>query len=61
MWTFADGEWPPLIRLDLGDRLKATPESRLPRAEEVNVAPGSLGGPFRSLRPLFATVVKPDG
>ncbi|WP_246669268.1 MULTISPECIES: multicopper oxidase family protein [unclassified Bradyrhizobium] len=34
MWTFAEGEWPPVIRLNLGDRLEATLENRLPRAEE---------------------------
>jgi len=34
MWTFADGEWPPLIRLNLGDRLEAILENRLPRANE---------------------------
>jgi FtsP/CotA-like multicopper oxidase with cupredoxin domain len=34
MWTFAEGEWPPLIRLNLGDRLEATLENRLPRADE---------------------------
>jgi FtsP/CotA-like multicopper oxidase with cupredoxin domain len=34
LWTFTDGEWPPLIRLDLGDRLEATLENRLPRAQE---------------------------
>jgi FtsP/CotA-like multicopper oxidase with cupredoxin domain len=34
LWTFADGSWPPLIRLDLGDRLDAKLRNRLPRAEE---------------------------
>jgi len=34
MWTFADDAWPPLIRLNLGDRLEATLENRLPRAGE---------------------------
>jgi FtsP/CotA-like multicopper oxidase with cupredoxin domain len=34
LWTFAEGAWPPLIRLDLGDRLEATLENRLPRAHE---------------------------
>lgn len=34
LWTFSDGEWPPLIRLNLGDRLEATLENHLPRAEE---------------------------
>jgi FtsP/CotA-like multicopper oxidase with cupredoxin domain len=35
MWTFADGEWPPVIRLNLGDRLEATLENRLPRPDEI--------------------------
>lgn len=34
LWTFADGDWPPLIRLKLGDRLEATLENRLPRSGE---------------------------
>lgn len=34
MWTFADGQWPPLICLDLGDRLEVTLANRLPRANE---------------------------
>ena len=34
MWTFADGQWPPLIRLDLGDRLEVALTNRLPRANE---------------------------
>jgi len=34
LWTFADGAWPPVIRLDLGDRLVTTLENRLPRADE---------------------------
>jgi FtsP/CotA-like multicopper oxidase with cupredoxin domain len=34
MWTFADGAWPPLIRLNLGDRLDATLKNQLPRTEE---------------------------
>ena len=34
LWTFAEGQWPPLIRLQLGDRLDVTLENRLPRAGE---------------------------
>lgn len=34
MWTFADGQWPPVIHLNLGDRLEATLNNRLPRAGE---------------------------
>ena len=34
MWTFAEGAWPPVVRLDLGDRLVATLENRLPREGE---------------------------
>lgn len=34
LWTFADGPWPPLIRLNLGDRLEATLNNELPRAGE---------------------------
>lgn len=34
MWTFADGPWPPVVRLNLGDRLEATLENRLTRAGE---------------------------
>ena len=34
LWTFAEGQWPPLIRLDLGDRLEASLENHLPRAQE---------------------------
>ena len=34
MWTFAEGAWPPVIRLNLGDRLEATLENGLARAEE---------------------------
>jgi FtsP/CotA-like multicopper oxidase with cupredoxin domain len=34
LWTFGDGKWPPVFRLNLGDRLEATLENRLPRAEE---------------------------
>lgn len=35
MWTFTDGDWPPVIRLNLGDRLQATLENRLPRPNEA--------------------------
>src|SRR5262245_65149281 len=35
MWTFTTGDWPPVIRLDLGDQLEATLENRLPRAGEL--------------------------
>ena len=34
MWTFAEGTWPPVIRVALGERLEATLENRLPRPEE---------------------------
>ncbi|HWE75378.1 MAG TPA: multicopper oxidase family protein [Stellaceae bacterium] len=34
MWTFAEGAWPPVVRLDLGDRLEATLENHLTRAGE---------------------------
>jgi FtsP/CotA-like multicopper oxidase with cupredoxin domain len=34
LWTFAEGAWPPVIRVELGDRLVTTLENRLPRAEE---------------------------
>lgn len=34
MWTFAEGAWPPIIRLDLGDRLEATLENHLTRSGE---------------------------
>lgn len=34
MWTFADGHWPPVVRMDLGDRLVATLDNRLPRPDE---------------------------
>ncbi len=34
LWTFSGSEWPMLIRMNLGDRLEATLENRLPRAEE---------------------------
>jgi FtsP/CotA-like multicopper oxidase with cupredoxin domain len=35
LWTFAEGAWPPLIRLQLGDRLEATLTNQLPRADET--------------------------
>src|SRR5215831_5318811 len=35
MWTFTTGDWPPVIRLDLGDQLEAKLENRLPRAGEL--------------------------
>jgi FtsP/CotA-like multicopper oxidase with cupredoxin domain len=34
MWTFAEGAWPPIVRLDLGDRLEATLENHLTRTGE---------------------------
>jgi FtsP/CotA-like multicopper oxidase with cupredoxin domain len=34
MWTFTEGAWPPVVRLNLGDELQATLENRLPRADE---------------------------
>lgn len=34
LWTFADGEWPPVVRMALGDRLEATLHNHLPRAQE---------------------------
>jgi FtsP/CotA-like multicopper oxidase with cupredoxin domain len=34
MWTLADGAWPPVVRLKLGQKLDATIENRLPRAGE---------------------------
>jgi FtsP/CotA-like multicopper oxidase with cupredoxin domain len=34
LWTFG-GEWPPLIRLNLGDRLEAMLENQLPRSQEL--------------------------
>ena len=34
LWTFDEGAWPPVIRLDLGDRLDVTLENRLPRKDE---------------------------
>ena len=35
MWTFTEGAWPPVIRLDLGDELEATLENRIPRDGEL--------------------------
>jgi FtsP/CotA-like multicopper oxidase with cupredoxin domain len=35
LWTFGDGAQPQLIRLNLGDRLEASLENRLPRPEEI--------------------------
>jgi FtsP/CotA-like multicopper oxidase with cupredoxin domain len=34
MWSFADGAWPPVIRLRLGERLNVMLENRLPRPDE---------------------------
>jgi FtsP/CotA-like multicopper oxidase with cupredoxin domain len=34
LWTFAEGAWPPLIRLDLGDRLEVLLRNGLPRPGE---------------------------
>jgi FtsP/CotA-like multicopper oxidase with cupredoxin domain len=34
MWTFLDGRWPPVIRLNLGDRLETRLENRLSREAE---------------------------
>jgi len=34
MWSFADGAWPPVIRLKLGERLNVMLENRLPRPDE---------------------------
>ena len=34
MWSFADGDWPPVIRLRLGERLNVMLENRLPRPDE---------------------------
>jgi FtsP/CotA-like multicopper oxidase with cupredoxin domain len=34
MWTFAEGVWPPIIRLKLGEQLDVVMENRLPRASE---------------------------
>ncbi len=35
MWTFGDGAQPAMLRLDLGDRLEASLENRLPRPDEI--------------------------
>jgi FtsP/CotA-like multicopper oxidase with cupredoxin domain len=35
MWTFTDGAWPPVLRLNLGDELHAKLQNRLPRAGET--------------------------
>jgi FtsP/CotA-like multicopper oxidase with cupredoxin domain len=35
MWTFTDGVWPPVVRLDLGDRLEASLQNRLPGSNEM--------------------------
>ena len=35
MWTFTNGDWPRVIRLELGDQLEATLENRLPRGGEL--------------------------
>jgi len=35
MWTFAEGAWPPIVRLNLGDRLEATLENHLTRSDEA--------------------------
>jgi FtsP/CotA-like multicopper oxidase with cupredoxin domain len=34
LWTFADGAWPPAIRLDLGDWLEVTLENQLPMPDQ---------------------------
>ena len=34
MWTFTEGAWPPVVRLNFGDELQATLENRLPRPDE---------------------------
>ena len=34
MWTFSDGEWPPVLRIRLGDRLDVVVENDLPRDDE---------------------------
>jgi FtsP/CotA-like multicopper oxidase with cupredoxin domain len=34
MWTFAEGAWPPVIRLKLGEQLDVIMENRLPRTGE---------------------------
>jgi FtsP/CotA-like multicopper oxidase with cupredoxin domain len=35
MWTYGDGAWPPVLRLQHGDRLAATLDNRLPRPDEM--------------------------
>jgi FtsP/CotA-like multicopper oxidase with cupredoxin domain len=35
MWTFSDGAWPAVLRLNLGDRLEASLENKLPRPDEI--------------------------
>jgi FtsP/CotA-like multicopper oxidase with cupredoxin domain len=37
LWTFADGAWPPAIRLNLGDRLEATLDNRLPADQSTSI------------------------
>lgn len=37
LWTFADGAWPPVIRLNLGDRLEATLDNRLPADQSTSI------------------------
>ncbi|MCP1913816.1 FtsP/CotA-like multicopper oxidase with cupredoxin domain [Bradyrhizobium elkanii] len=37
LWTFADGAWPSVIRLDLGDRLEATLDNRLPDDQSTSI------------------------
>jgi FtsP/CotA-like multicopper oxidase with cupredoxin domain len=34
LWTYAEGAWPPTIRIDLGDRLDVVLDNRLPRDGE---------------------------
>jgi FtsP/CotA-like multicopper oxidase with cupredoxin domain len=34
MWTFSQSDWLPVVRLQIGDRLEAVFENRLPRPEE---------------------------
>jgi len=34
LWTFSDGAQPPVLRLNLGDRLEASLENKLPRPNE---------------------------
>src|SRR5687767_12478939 len=36
LWTFQDGAWPPVIRVNYGDRLKTTLRNGLPRADQLN-------------------------